>query len=97
MVQREIDDRADTRGHPEDSLRVLEEIVDCWHGSKLPSGVRSKFVQWAWDNHYQSLFVKILSSEMNLRVDLETISTIAQIISTDISQDADLISLQWGK
>ncbi|KAI0440527.1 hypothetical protein F4803DRAFT_553006 [Xylaria telfairii] len=97
MVMRDIDDRADTHRHPEDSLRVLEEIVDCWHGSKLPSSVRSKVVQWAWDNQYQTLFVKILSSEMNLRIELKTISTIAQIINADISQDTELIGLQWGK
>ncbi|KAI8946683.1 hypothetical protein F4801DRAFT_596327 [Xylaria longipes] len=96
MVIRDIDDRSDTCEHPEASLGVLEEIVDSWQDSKLPSGVRSRVVQWVWENQYRSLFIKILSSEMSLQVDPQTMVTIAQMINTDIC-DAEQATLRWGK
>ncbi|KAI0182841.1 hypothetical protein EV127DRAFT_491236 [Xylaria flabelliformis] len=97
VVMQDIEDRSDTYGYPGDSLGVLEEIVDSWHGSNLPSSIRAAVMQWAWNKQYQSLFIKILSSEMDLRVDVDTMNAVAQIINADILQDAVIINVPWHK
>ncbi|KAI0478131.1 hypothetical protein F4859DRAFT_513714 [Xylaria cf. heliscus] len=95
MVIQDIDDGNSTDGYPGDSLRVLGEIVDSGEFPKLPPEVYSRIIEWAWVKKYAGLFAKIVSSEMGSGVSAESMSTVAQIINRDISENADTISIEW--
>ncbi|KAI0550684.1 hypothetical protein F4679DRAFT_594591 [Xylaria curta] len=101
LVMRDMDVRSDTSGYLGDSLRVLEEIVDSRHSFNLylSSDILGRVMQWAWKKQHKSLFIKILSSEMNSGMSraCETTSAVAQIINTDTWEDTGPLSLPWDK
>ncbi|TRX89372.1 hypothetical protein FHL15_009809 [Xylaria flabelliformis] len=97
VVLRDIVYKPSAQGHPGDYLRVLREMVDSTHFPELSPGTFSKVLKWAWGKRYVSLFWKIISREIGLRVDPERMSAIAHIINADILENADIAQIQWDR
>ncbi|KAI1753999.1 hypothetical protein F4782DRAFT_545336 [Xylaria castorea] len=97
VVMQDINNNPSAHSCLGDYLRVLGEMVDSGHFPELPPGFRSVIIRWAWRKRYKSLFKKIISLEIGLRVGSESMNAVAQIINTDISKDADIIYIPWDK
>ncbi|KAI1308254.1 hypothetical protein F5Y03DRAFT_350483 [Xylaria venustula] len=96
MVMQDHKENPDTTGALDDSLVVLEKMVE-WSSVMKPPSICVEILKWAWENKYENLYRKSVVSSIYKERGREGMRAVANIINTDVSDARDEADLQWDQ
>ncbi|KAI0444384.1 hypothetical protein F4803DRAFT_511723 [Xylaria telfairii] len=96
MVMQDHEENPNAADTPSDSLAILERIVG-WASIIRPPSIYATIIKWAWENKYENLYCKSVSSCILKAGGSGGMEEVAKIINADISDTRDKADLQWDQ